>query len=178
MACTSCSACSRTPGWSPRSRASSRRPRQRAGEPENRHATSRRFNWTTRRSSSCERRVVAQTEFTGGEANPRFVVTSLKRAECRPKRLYEKVYCARRDMENPINECQLELYADHTSTATMQANQLRLWFASMAYVLLCAVRGIGLLTRRWPARLAAPSVLSCSRSERSCASASVASRSR
>ena len=49
--------------------------------------------------------------------------------------LYEKVYCARGDMENRIKECQLDLYADRTSTATMRANQLRLWFASMAYVL-------------------------------------------
>jgi hypothetical protein len=102
------------------------------------------FKWTTRRSWSRERRVVAKAEFTGGEANPRFVVTSLKRAECKPKYLYEKVYCARGDMENRIKECQLDLYADRTSTATMRANQLRLWFASMAYVLLCAVRRIGL----------------------------------
>jgi len=102
------------------------------------------FRWQTRRSWSCERRVVAKAECTGGEANPRFVVTSLKRAECRPKYLYEKVYCGRGEMENRIKECQLDLYADRTSTATMCANQLRLWFASMAYVLLCAVRRIGL----------------------------------
>ena len=56
----------------------------------------------------------------------------------------EKVYCARGDMENRIKECQLDLFADRTSTATMRANQLRLWFASMAYVLLCALRRIGL----------------------------------
>jgi hypothetical protein len=60
------------------------------------------------------------------------------------KTLYEKVYCARGDMENRIKECQLDLHADRTSTATMQANQLRLWFYSMAYVLLCALRRIGL----------------------------------
>jgi Transposase DDE domain group 1 len=102
------------------------------------------FRWTTRRSWSRERRVVGKAEFTGGEANPRFVVTSLKRAECRPKYLYEKLYCARGDMENRIKECQLDLYADRTSAATMRANQLRLWLASFAYVLLCAVRRIGL----------------------------------
>ena len=62
-----------------------------------------------RRSWSRERRVVAKAEFTGGEANPRFVVTSLKRDECKPKYLYEKVYCARGDMENRIKECQLDL---------------------------------------------------------------------
>ena len=47
-------------------------------------------------------------------------------------------------MENRIKECQLDLYADRTSAATMRANQLRLWFYSMAYVLLCALRRIGL----------------------------------
>ena len=102
------------------------------------------FTWRTRRSWSRERRVVGKAEFTKDEANPRFVVTSLTRAECKPKYLYEKLYCARGDMENRIKECQLDLYADRTSTATMRANQLRLWFASIAYVLLCAVRRIGL----------------------------------
>ena len=47
-------------------------------------------------------------------------------------------------MENRIKECQGDLFADRTSTATMRANQLRLWFASMAYVLVCALRRIGL----------------------------------
>jgi hypothetical protein len=102
------------------------------------------FRWTTLDSWSRERRVVGKAEFTAGEANPRFVVTSLKRSECKAKYLYEKLYCARGDMENRIKECQLDLYADRTSTATMRANQLRLWFASMAYVLMCAVRRIGL----------------------------------
>jgi hypothetical protein len=102
------------------------------------------FTWQTRRSWSRKRRVVAKAEFTSGEANPRFVVTSLKRGECKPKYLYEKLYCARGDMENRIKECQLDLYADRTSTATMRGNQLRLWFASMAYVLLCALRRIAL----------------------------------
>jgi hypothetical protein len=58
--------------------------------------------------------------------------------------LYEEVYCARGDMENRIKECQGDLFADRTSAATMRANQLRLWFASMAYVLICALRRIGL----------------------------------
>src|SRR5882757_9657586 len=102
------------------------------------------FRWQTRKSWSRERRVVAKAEVTGGEANPRFVVTSLTRTQCKPKYLYEKLYCARGEMENRIKECQLDLYADRTSTATLRANQLRLWFASMAYVLLCALRRIGL----------------------------------
>jgi len=104
----------------------------------------REFRYRTRRSWSRERRVIGKAEVTKDGANPRFVVTSLKRAECKPKYLYEKLYCARGDMENRIKECQLDLYADRTSTATMRANQLRLWLASFAYVLLCAVRRIGL----------------------------------
>ena len=102
------------------------------------------FMWMTRGTWSRRRRVVAKAEWTQGEANPRFVVTSLARHECKAKYLYEKVYCARGDMENRIKECQLDLYADRTSTATMRANQLRLWFYSMAYILLCATRRIGL----------------------------------
>jgi hypothetical protein len=102
------------------------------------------FSWSTRDSWSRERRVIAKAEWTQGEANPRFIVTSLKRAEAGARHLYEDVYCARGDMENRIKECQLDLYADRTSAATMRANQLRLWFASMAYVLMCALRRIGL----------------------------------
>ena len=102
------------------------------------------FIYRTRNSWSRERRVVGKAEVTGGEVNPRFVVTSLGPGEAGARHLYEKVYCARGEMENRIKECQLDLFADRTSTATMQANQLRLWFASMAYVLLCALRRIGL----------------------------------
>jgi hypothetical protein len=102
------------------------------------------FMYQTRRSWSRRRRVVGKAEFTEGETNPRFVVTSLNRRECKSKGLYEKLYCARGEMENRIKECQLDLYADRTSTATLKANQLRLWFASMAYVLLCGLRRIGL----------------------------------
>jgi hypothetical protein len=102
------------------------------------------FRYATRGSWSCERRVIGKAEVTGGEANPRFIVTSLKRSEAAARHLYENVYCARGDMENRIKECQLDLFSDRTSTVTMQANQLRLWFASMAYVLLCALRRIGL----------------------------------
>ncbi len=114
---------------------------RRTGRPERRFKS---FMWMTRRTWSRKRRVVAKAEWTQGEANPRFVVTSLRRAECKAKPLYEKLYCARGDMENRIKECQLDLYADRTSTATMRANQLRLWFYSMAYILLCATRRIGL----------------------------------
>ena len=113
----------------------------RTGKPARRF---RDFTYRTRDSWSRERRVIGKAEVTGGEANPRYVVTSLKRGEVAARYLYEKVYCARGEMENRIKECQLDMFADRTSTATMQANQLRLWFASMAYVLLCALRRIGL----------------------------------
>jgi hypothetical protein len=102
------------------------------------------FIWSTLDSWSRSRRVIGKAEWTGGEANPRFVVTSLKPGEIAAQPLYEKIYCARGDMENRIKECQLDLFADRTSAATMRANQLRLWFASAAYVLLCALRRIGL----------------------------------
>jgi len=102
------------------------------------------FMWSTRDSWSRSRRVVGKAEVTRCEANPRFVVTSLKSREVAAQYLYERIYCARGEMENRIKECQLDLFADRTSAATMRANQLRLWFAAMAYVLLCALRRIGL----------------------------------
>jgi hypothetical protein len=114
---------------------------QRSGRPERRFAD---FRWTTRDSWSRRRRVVAKAEWMPGRgeagANPRFVVTSLKPREIAARALYEKLYCARGDMENRIKECQLDLFADRTSAASMRANQLRLWFASMAYALLSALR--------------------------------------
>ena len=102
------------------------------------------FCYATLESWSRRRRVVAKAEWTGGEANPRFIVTSLSKVETNDRFLYEKVYCARGEMENRIKECQGDLFADRTSTATMRANQLRLWLASFAYILLCAVRRVGL----------------------------------
>jgi hypothetical protein len=114
---------------------------KRTGKPARRFKD---FLWTTRDSWSRRRRVVAKAEWTQGEANPRFVVTSLAPDENEARYLYEKVYCARGEMENRIKECQGDLFADRTSTATMRANQLRLWFASMAYVLLSALRRIAL----------------------------------
>jgi len=102
------------------------------------------FMWTTRESWSCRRRVIAKAEYTKDEENPRFIVTSLGADEAGARHLYEETYCARGEMENRIKECQMDLFADRTSAATMRANQLRLWLASMAYVLLCALRRIAL----------------------------------
>jgi hypothetical protein len=113
----------------------------RTGRPARRF---RDFRWSTLNSWSRRRRVVAKAEWTRGEANPRFIVTSLRPGEIDARILYERIYCARGEMENRIKECQLDLFAGRASAATMRANQLRLWFAAMAYVLLCALRRIGL----------------------------------
>ena len=114
---------------------------RRTGQPARRFKD---FRYATLDSWSRRRRVIGKAEWTQGEANPRFIVTSLKKAETNGRLLYEKVYCARGDMENRIKECQGDLFADRTSTATMRANQLRLWLASFAYALICAVRRVGL----------------------------------
>jgi Transposase DDE domain group 1 len=84
-----------------------------------------------------------------GRANPRFVVTSLPADKHQARALYEKLYCARGEMENRIKECQLDLFADRTSTGTMRANQLRLWLSSMAYVLISSLRRIALANTRF-----------------------------
>jgi hypothetical protein len=104
----------------------------------------REFLWSTKDSWSRRRRVIAKAEWTSGEGNPRFLVTSLKADRIGAKPLYEDLYCARGEMENRIKECQLDLFADRTSAATMRANQLRLWFASFAYVLINALRRLAL----------------------------------
>src|SRR5208337_2988770 len=137
------------------------------------------FRYATLDSWSRRRRVVAKAEWTNGEANPRFIVTSLNKAETSARFLYEKVYCARGEMENRIKECQGDLFADRTSTATMRANQLRLWLASFAYVFSCARSGASASrTPSSPKRLAARSGSSSSSSQASSASARAGSYSR
>jgi hypothetical protein len=84
-----------------------------------------------------------------GRANPRFVVTSLQANQHQARALYEKLYCARGEMENRIKECQLDMFADRTSSHTMRANQLRLSLSAMAYVLVNALRRIALATTRF-----------------------------
>jgi hypothetical protein len=102
------------------------------------------LDYRTTKSWSRSRRVVAKAEHLEKGANPRFIVTSLSAGRIGGRDLYENVYCARGEMENRIKECQLDLYADRTSAMTMKANQLRLWFASLAYVLIEAVRRLAL----------------------------------
>jgi hypothetical protein len=107
------------------------------------------FRYQTLDSWSRARRVVGKAEQLVGSGaepspNPRFVVTNLTAEAWAPKPLYEQLYCARGEMENRIKECQLDLFADRTSTRALRSNQLRLWFAAMAYVLIEALRRIGL----------------------------------
>lgn len=110
-------------------------------------APARRFEelrYRTRKSWSRSRRVVGKAEYLAKGANPRFVVTNLPPRRAHARRLYERLYCARGDMENRIKEQQLGLFADRTSAATLPANQLRLYFASFAYVLMHGLRRLGL----------------------------------
>ena len=106
------------------------------------------FIYQTRQSWSRARRVVAKAEHLEKGANPRFVVTSLPRAEWAAQALYEELYCARGEMENRIKE-QLMLFADRTSTAYLRSNQIRLYFSSVAYLLLQALRRLGLQGTEW-----------------------------
>jgi Transposase DDE domain group 1 len=100
--------------------------------------------YRTRKSWSRARRVVAKAEQTGDKANPRFIVSSLSIQQWPARELYEDFYCARGECENRIKEAQLDLFADRLSAATFRANQLRLWLASAAYVLMHTLRRVGL----------------------------------
>ncbi len=102
------------------------------------------FTYQTLNSWSRPRRVVGKAEQLAGRSNPRFIVTSLGKEEYDARSLYEDEYCARGDMENRIKEKQLMLFADRTSSAKMRANQLRLYFSSIAYLLMQTLRRIGL----------------------------------
>ena len=101
------------------------------------------FYYQTRKSWSRRRRVVAKAEHLEKGENPRFVVSSLTAEEWLAPALYEELYCARGEMENRIKE-QLMLFADRTSTAYLRSNQLRLYFSSVAYMLLQMLRRLGL----------------------------------
>ena len=103
------------------------------------------FLYATEKTWCRERRVIAKAEHLDKGANPRFVVTSLSAEQMAAQELYEKGYCARGDCpENRIKEQQLDLFADRTSTGKMWSNQLRLYFSSIAYVLLQTLRRMAL----------------------------------
>jgi hypothetical protein len=101
------------------------------------------FEYETLNSWSCRRRVIGKAEHLEGKANPRFVVTSLPASVWDPQKLYEDLYCARGDMENRIKE-QFSLFADRVSAETMRANQLRMYFSAMAYLLVDGLRRLAL----------------------------------
>jgi hypothetical protein len=102
------------------------------------------LTYRTRKSWSCSRRVVGKAEATPQGPNPRFIVTSLPVKEIPARKLYEDVYCARGEAENRIKECQMDLFGDRLSANLMRVNQLRLWFASFAYVLVESLRRLAL----------------------------------
>jgi hypothetical protein len=104
----------------------------------------RSFPHRTLTSWSRVRRVVAQAEHLAKGANPRFIVTSLGEAVIEGRRLYERVYCARGNMENRIKAQQLDLFADRTSCTRMRSNQLRLHLSAVAYEVMHALSRLGL----------------------------------
>jgi hypothetical protein len=106
------------------------------------------FSYSTRKSWSRARRVVAKAEYLDKGENPRFVVTSLTAEQWAAQDLYEKFYCARGEMENRIKE-QMCLFADRLSTDEMKGNQLRLYFSALAYTLMEALRRLGLKGTAW-----------------------------
>jgi hypothetical protein len=106
------------------------------------------FFYQTRKTWSRRRRVVAKAEQIPGKENPRYLVTSLPLAAWPTQQLYEQLYCARGEMENRIKE-QLSLFSDRMSTQSLRSNQLRLYFSSLAYVLVEALRRVGLAETEW-----------------------------
>ena len=110
---------------------------ERTGKPARRFTT---FSYRTRRTWSRSRRIIAKAEYTEGKENPRFVATNLPADLYEPRALYEDLYCARGEMENRIKEQQLYLFADRSSCSLLKANQLRLWFTAVAYVLMSELR--------------------------------------
>ncbi|HEY4781368.1 MAG TPA: transposase, partial [Chthoniobacterales bacterium] len=93
-----------------------------------------------------KRRIIAKAEHSDRGANPRYVVTNLEGGS---ERLYDDIYCARGEMENRIKEQQLGLFSDRTSCHAWWANQFRLLLSSAAYVLLEALRRLGLSGTEW-----------------------------
>jgi len=114
---------------------------QRTGEP---YRLYKDLEYQTRESWSCARRVVGKAEYLIDKQNARFVVSSIPIETIAGQVLYEDEYCGRGDMENRIKEQKCFLFSDRTSAETMRANQLRLWFSAVAYLLMSALRRLGL----------------------------------
>jgi hypothetical protein len=106
--------------------------------------TFRSFGYRTKSTWSKKRRVIGKAEYMSQGENPRFVVTTIPGIEHDARTIYEDLYCARGNMENRLKEQQMGLFADRTSTHRMRSNQLRLYFSSIAYILMHELRRIGL----------------------------------
>jgi len=111
------------------------------------------FQYRTVYTWSRCRRVIGKAEVSAAGDNPRFIVTNLPAqglsgdqdpGRCSPRRLYEELYCARGDMENMLKQQVLDLEADRMSSHHLASNQLRLWFATFAYLLIERLRALGL----------------------------------
>jgi len=118
----------------------------RQGSEQNGGAACRIFEEFPYRAGSWDRHrwVIGKAEWTSGAANPRFIITNEEPLSFRARTLYEQDYCGRGNMENRIKEQQMDMFADRTSTETMRANQLRLWFSTLAYLLVNQLRRVGL----------------------------------
>ena len=79
-----------------------------------------------------------------------------------PAALYERTDCARGEMENRIKE-QLSLFADRMSTGSLRASQLCLYFSSLAYALIHALRRLALAGTEWHRPRSTPLVCACRR---------------
>ena len=111
------------------------------------------FEYQTAKSWSRPRRVIGKAEVMAAGDNPRFIVTNLPARGFKqeldstrfcPARLYEELYCGRGEMENMLKQQVLDLESDRMSTHYLASNQLRLWFASLAYLLMERMRALGL----------------------------------
>jgi hypothetical protein len=140
-------------GWIDEEMAEAARQQQQTQQPARVFAE---FSYQTHNSWSRARRVVAKCEQLEGKQNPRYVVTSLASEAWPAQRLYEELYCQRGEMENRIKE-QLWLFAARVSAETLAANQVRLYFSALAYVLLHGLRRLGLQGTEW-ARAQAPTL--------------------
>jgi hypothetical protein len=111
------------------------------------------FEYQTQNAWSRSRRVMGKAEVSVLGDNPRFLATNLPvkgfpgeadHGRFLPTRLHEEVYCARGEMENLLKQETLDLQADRMSAHYLASNQLRLWLATLAYLLMERLRALGL----------------------------------
>lgn len=110
------------------------------------------FQYATLKTWRCQRRVIGKAEITKAGPNPRFIVTNLtaedfpnaEKHRAEPADLYERLYCARGNMENVLKQQVLDLEGDRMSTHYLGSNQLRLWFSTFAYLMMERLRTLTL----------------------------------